>query len=233
MSNRTLALMVMQITALVGYTNAAGSSPENPQVIDLPVKFIGFDGKEVRPDMRPYHLSLQWALVPGGFHGDRTLQNLDTQYIGGQTSIRLDLTHLAEKFAPKAAPTTPSEEAGLEVTPTEAHLARAIPGMWFRISHNIKMKSGFYDADTRETLLLVYFDRPCHMSGIDTTRQSIPLESPPKVDVGVDAPGWVWIVIKKTGPSTYTELRAPSPHPVLLMAPYDRDLYRKYQEGSN
>ena len=73
--------------------------------------------------------------------------------------------------------------------------------------------------------------RPCHVTGTDTGNTA--LESATQLDVQVDAPGWVWVEVRKTGPSTYVENRVPSPHPVLLITPTHLALFRRAQEGTH
>lgn len=236
MNYRAMVLIVLQLTALVGYATTAGNSqPANRQIIDLQVRIIGFNGKELHagPGIRRSDLYLKFALLPGNLHTERFLPFLDeTLYLEDRSPIPLDLGHLAERLAPKATSASETGSPEFAVTPKETRFARLLPGISFTTSQNVKMKEGFYDADTRDTLMLVYFDRPCHVSGVDTGSQPKPIDSPPRIDIEVDAPGWVWIETKKTGQSTYVEVRAPSPHPVLLITPNDGDLYLKYQEGA-
>ena len=188
------------------------------------------------PSMRPAHLSLGLAIAPGGFYGTHSLSYFDTPYIGGQTSIPLNLGRMTQRFEREATPELEAGMPGVEVTPKETRLARLMAGLWFRTDIHVKLKEGFYDANSRNTLLLMYFDRPCHLSGTDNGKDGklpIPGDTPPKVDIDVDVPGWTWIEIKKMSDSTYTEVRAIAPQPVLLITPHDDELYRKYREGTH
>ena len=96
-------------------------------------------------------------------------------------------------------------------------MARLLPGLSFPAGQDLQLIEGFYDADTRNTLLLTYFDPPCHVTGTDTGPYYPSLESPPQVDIQVDAPGWVWVEIRKTGPSAYVEGRVPGITPSGVM----------------
>ena len=221
MCGRLLVLIVMQLPTLVGYAGTADNlPPSGDRIINLPVKFLGFDGKELLPSMRPNHLSLDLYSIPGKLRGD-THQQFESVYLGGQTSIALKLDRVAEKIAPQIAPRDETAWPELEVTPTETRFARVVPGIWFRTTKNIQMKVMFYDADTKDVLTLVYFDRPCHVRGTD--------RSPTPKEIDVEAAGWTWIETKSTGPSTFVDVRAASPRPVLLIAPIAG--YQKYLDG--
>ena len=223
MCGRVLVLMVMLLTTPVGYASTADNPPpSDDRIINLPVKFLGFDGKELLPSMRPNHLSLDLYSIPGKFSGD-THQQLESVYLGGQTSIVLKLDRLAGKIGPQIAPVDPTAWPELEISPAETRFDRIVPGIWFRTTKNIQMKVMFYDADTKDVLTLVYFDRPCRVRGTD--------RSPTPKEIDVEAAGWTWVETKSTGPSTFVDVRAASPHPVLLIAPIAG--YQKYLDGLN
>ncbi len=171
------------------------------------------------------------AVIPGSFHAKGLRPYIASRSIGYDTSIPLDLGHLTKKFAPEAMPTTETAAPGFEVTPKETRLARLLPGLEFTSKKAMQLTEGFYDADTRNTLFLVYFDRPCHVTGTD--RQNTSLESPPQLDIQVEAPGWVWVETRKTGPTTYVENSVPAPHPILLITPHDEALFRRIQAGTD
>lgn len=230
--NSALILVAIQLAALVENTSlAANSQPSaSRQIVDLPIRLIWTGGKELPPTARPFHLYLALFPIPG-FHAKDTIQHFETISIGHDTSVSLDLGHLTEKVVHKARPANETDEPGFEVEPRETRIVRLAPGLWFPAGQTVRIKGGIYDADTRNTLLLAYFDRPSHVTGTDTAYT--PLESPPRVDIQVDAPGWVWIELRKTGPATYIEDRVPSPHPVLLITPPDEAVYRRAQEGAN
>jgi hypothetical protein len=136
MCGRVLVLMVMQLTTLVGYASTADNPPpSDDRIINLPVKFLGFDGKELLPSMRPNHLSLDLYSIPGKFSGD-THQQFESVY-----------------------------------------------------------------------------------------------RSATQKDIEVEGAGWTWVQTKSTGPSTFVDVRAASPHPVLLIAPIAG--YQKYLDGLN
>ncbi len=228
-----VALVAIQLMPRVGHTSPAGNpqASADHQVVDLAVEFIWTGGKELRPALRPTQLSLAMGVAPGGFHIKKRFLYIATRPIGHDTSIPWDLGRLTWMFAGKATPVTETAAPGFEVIPKETRLARLIPGLDFPAAHLYKFMVGLYDADTRNTLQLVYFDRPCHVTGTDTGNTA--LESAPQLDVQVDAPGWVWVEVRKTGPSTYVEDRVPSPHPVLLITPADLALFRRAQEGTH
>ena len=222
--NKTLVLGAMQLLAFSAPTIAADS-----QVIDIPVEFIWTDGKPLPPPMRPAHMYLGVGLAPGDFYVKGSLRWLDNLFLGHNTSVPLNLDRLAKTVGSKAA--EGAVPADFEATPHETRFGRVVAGPNFNSSDSVSFRVGFYDADTRDALMLVYFDRPCHLSGVDRRQPYIPIDSPPRVDVQVDAPGWVWIAVHKTGESTYTEVRVPAPHPVFLITPTRDDLYKKYQQG--
>jgi hypothetical protein len=232
--NNVLILGVMQLWVWSAPAIAIGDSQTGTadrQIIDIPVEFIWTNGKPLPPPMRPAHLYLGLGLAPGKIHSEHAVPWFENVFLGHNTSVSLDLDRLARTVARRVVQETVPPE--MEVIPRETRIGRVFPGPNFNSSQSVEFRIGLYDADTRDALLLVYFDRPCHLSGLDRHQEYTLIDSPPRVDVQVDAPGWAWIAVHKTGESTYTEVRAPAPHPVLLITPNSRDLYLKYQEGTS
>jgi hypothetical protein len=79
----------------------------------------------------------------------------------------------------------------------------------------------FIDSQTGSTLILVYFDRPCRLSGtvatkIPSTREKYAVD----YDVSLDSAGWVWLTEKGVESRHFVATRAIRPYPLLIIGPF-------------
>lgn len=114
-------------------------------------------------------------------------------------TMTLPLKELEQKIRPIASPATPqSLEAGLVVQPEDTRLARV--GTFFadKEQERYVFGAGFVDENTGDFLVLVYFDRPCTLSGTVTGQ-----ELPTHYQVQVPAAGLHWLRTRKIDGTRY------------------------------
>jgi hypothetical protein len=112
---------------------------------------------------------------------------------------------------------TPGVTSTLTVDPVDTHFARVAHQMNYQSAPRVPGASRIVDSGSKENLYLVYFDRPCHLTGNVSYGGAEPGSR--DFDVTIEKAGLNWLAATKKGPGDYSIIRhAPSPvRPVFVI----------------
>jgi hypothetical protein len=215
------ALMITGLTACatssggvgnppVSNANAAATAeaPSPKQSFQIPVTVLNAHSNEVPTDARPSDLTFLVGVISGHINGSPG-PHVRGLAIGHAPSLRLDLASL-KPLSVDAATIGHSMSSSVKISPGETRFARLSTTAWSKKKPSNAFVR-FADSETREGLLLVYFDRPCRLTGRDATQDVA------DYDFAVDSAGWPWLAVRPVGPKHYSITRATNPHPTLVI----------------
>jgi hypothetical protein len=154
-------------------------------------RFINIKGDPISVDNRPTDSSLALGVIAGAIGGTPS-QTLQVVRIAKMSTIEIDAGAFNAAIIKQAATmSTHFSDSGLRIEPVDTRFARASTLLNYSGVLHGDLSVGFVDPDSKNSLTLVYFDRPCRLTGVITTgNEKLPL----KYDVTVDKPGLNWLV---------------------------------------
>ena len=168
------------------------------------VEYIDDRNQVIDAQYQPGHLLLVFPYIPGQIFGTPGSDLLFTERLtpGGTLHLELEsaLPGLQEGAATLRA-TADSE--GLSVKPARTRLARIGTFPFDAKTLEPLGEGGFIDGRTREHMILVYFDRPCVLSGTLNVDQEVYVH-----DIVIPAAGFHFLRIQQTGAGRYVLSRA-------------------------
>lgn len=160
----------------------------------IEIRFEDKNGDRVSVGNRPTDSSLVLGAIAGSIGGNAS-QTLQVVRIGTLPSVQINLNALETAAAENAKPQVASfVQTGLHIDPVDTRFLRvstllASPGDSY---------VGFIDPESKNELLLMYFDRPCRVTGVaagEVDGEMLTLT----YDVTVKTAGLVWIVRSSSG----------------------------------
>jgi hypothetical protein len=123
-------------------------------------------GSTLCADSRPAGATVWLGAVPGAIFGG-ALDPLMTEPITSTPSLELDLGELHDIVAKQSAVLTGAASAsGWKVVPSDTRIIRVATNLNHMESHRHLPNTAFIDLQSGNLLMLVYFDRPCQLSGV-------------------------------------------------------------------
>jgi len=193
------------------------SPKSESDLVLVEAKFIDIKGDPVSVDNRPANLSLTLGIIPGAIAGkpSRTLQVVR---IAKLSEIQINLGTFEAAIIKQAAPMTAAfADSGLRIDPVDTRFARAstllnysgvLPGDLF---------VEFADQESKNPLTLVYFDRPCRLTGAKTIANTGSEMLTLVYDVTVEKPGLNWLVRSPKGSNGFVVRTATEPTRKMLV----------------
>jgi hypothetical protein len=187
-----LEALIASFTIVVAGCATPGTSP-NPESkpILLEAKVVNTFGDSVMSENRRADPTLALGAVPGDIRGGprRTLQfvHIDTPMIAINADalsakVQDELSRETDEFL----------ISGLSVEPADTRFARISVALMKKGSPTYGMATGFINADSYDPMTLVYFDRPCRVTGVISGDNGGP--SPITYDADVKKAGLTWLV---------------------------------------
>jgi hypothetical protein len=190
------------------------------QSIDVPIRFVDVSGYAISAKDRPVNATAMLGVIPGGVFGAPHYP-LQTERLGKILTLPINLSDLLVTLNEQSATlTNDAETAGWRIDPTETRFARVAT----TISHEgtSSLMIGFVDSASKSNLLLVFFDRPCRLTGTVLVHPREGQTTTFVVDVTVEQAGLNWL--KMTGNSQghdlITNTQVPS-KPLFVVAPVE------------
>src|SRR4029077_10805246 len=182
---------VVVIAELAGFGLSVCEAQQRGEPVAIPVASYNETGDKLPQDAIPRDLALTLGAIPGKFGGTGG-KNFASLRIGREESVRLNLDELSVKVSSQAAELDASPS--LQIRPQGARFARVATGVWFAAKRPVTLSVGFIDSETGHSLTLLYFDRPCRLSG--TVFVATPGREPltDDYDIDVESAGFVWMV---------------------------------------
>ena len=202
--------------AILGIALASCAVQGQPRTatIWISVQFKDQAAQVIESRYTPEDASFQLGAIPGAIWGNFG-KTLETYKIGKRVGFDFNVDAFVNAFSVTAATiTAKASKAGLMIDPIDARFSRASTLVDYRGAGRVALFIGFVDSRKGQPLTLMYFDRPCHVSGtlVDNSKKQV------HYDVLVKNPGLVWLAqSKEVGSESFVELADPSVSPILVI----------------
>jgi hypothetical protein len=193
--------------------------PESKPIL-LEAKVVNTFGDSVMSENRRADPTLALGAIPGDIRGGprRTLQFV---HMSGTPTIAINADALSAKVQEELSRETDEFLiSGLSVEPADTRFARISVALMKKGSPTYGMATGFINADSYDPMTLVYFDRPCRVTGTTFGDNGAP--SPITYDADVKKAGLTWLVAiqQESGGEIVLVANASSPK-MFVAAPAD------------
>jgi len=161
----------------------------------LPVKLVDSEVHEVSIQ-DPMHGDALLGSIPGTIFGDPQAPFVRVA-INADQSLSIDLNRLQELGKQATRINSYAVQFGWKIDPIETRFSRVSTTFDYISSPSEVKKVGFLDLAANEVLLLVFFDRPCHLTGTINLPPGRSDFTQYLFDVTVDRAGFSWLAIHK------------------------------------
>ena len=226
--NLYCGILVTSVAALTNGCATANRLAAEADSINVSVKFVDANGDTLPIAERPSNPSLRLGAIGGTTAGwpNKTLQ---TDPITKQSIVQIDLNSLEAAIEQQAKTMTTEAARYLQVVPADTKFARVSTLLDWRGPPAGTLSVAFLDPnDSKNSLGLVFFDRPCRMTGTTTSKSGE--KRTLVVDLTITKPGLTWIVVAPDGTDGSVMSVAPGTmRPLLVIAPPENVKHGSFQ----
>jgi hypothetical protein len=154
---------------------------------------------------------LLFPYIVGDLYGSPTTGDFVRPMSGSGGALVLDLNRTSGALERELGPTDFSL-GFLKISPPEARIARLAPLALERHGIDPVGSAEWRDARSRDTLMLIYFDRPARITG-GIARNGATL----RYDITAPKAGYVWVAARETAPREMLFTSVPRPPRLLLI----------------
>jgi hypothetical protein len=169
----------------------SGCHPAQPDraawVIRSKLVFLSEDLATERAPLPPAQFRLFFPYVAGDIYGSPTTGDFINPVVGADYRFQIDLNRSHAALLASLEPTQLSLSQ-LRIEPAGARIARLAPMVLQADGIERVGRANWIDADTRRTLLLLYFDRPARITG-----RLVGGGKPIRYSIHAAAEGYVWV----------------------------------------
>jgi hypothetical protein len=235
MINQTLgklsAFNFISVTLIAALTDGCATSNRltvDPNAINVPVKFVDANGDTLPMAKRPSNPSLQLGAIGGATAGSPN-KTLQADPITKQSTVLIDLNSFEAAVKQQAKTMTTDAAIYLQVVPADTRFARVSTLLNWSGPPASSLSVAFLDPnDSKNSLGLVFFDRPCRMTGTATSKSGE--KRTLVVDLTITKPGLTWIVVAPDGTGRSVMSVAPGTmRPLLVIAPPENVKHGSFQ----
>jgi hypothetical protein len=192
----TLVLLAIALVSLGCATVGRFSDAATGQ-ITVPVRFEDSLGNTLSVDGRPGNGTVWLGAIPGQIFGSPRTP-LHTESINTSQAFTLDLDRLRGVSAQESGRiNNVASDSGWKVVPTNTRILRVATDIGHDAHNSYQVNTRFADLGSTNVLILVYFDRPCQLTG------TIPVHAagqPPQtytVNVTAENGGLHWLEVSR------------------------------------
>jgi hypothetical protein len=177
-------------TVLVCLLAACGrdSAHHEDWVIRSKVVFLSPDLRKDREAPPVSEMRLWFPYVSGDFYGPPTTGSFYDVRLQPDGSFELDLNKPHGNVVKSLGRTAFASMPALAIAPPEARIARLLPFVMQADGIEPLGQADWIDADTKQRLMLVYFDRKARIAGSQQSEDRTLI-----YDVWTTEPGYVWV----------------------------------------
>jgi hypothetical protein len=188
--------------------------------IAVPIRFVDVGGNAISARDRPMNATAMLGVIPGGVFGapDYSLQ---TERLGKIPALPINLSDLQVALNEQSSTLTKdAETAGWKIDPADTRLARVATTITHEGTSGLMV--GFVDSASKGNLLLVFFDRPCRVTGTVLVQPREDQTTTFVIDVDIEQAGLNWLKITgdSQGHDVITNTQAPLT-PLFVVAPVE------------
>jgi hypothetical protein len=181
--------IVALLIGLTGCTTVGQFSGAASGRITIPVTYQDSSGNTLAVEDRPAGATVWLGAMPGAIFGGAR-DRLKTEPVTSAPAFELDLRELRDIAEKQSATLTPAASAsGWKIAPADTRLIRVATNLNYEAPHRQLPMTKFVDLQSDRLLMLVYFDRPCQLTGAIAERAG----SHDEVDVTVGEAGLHWL----------------------------------------
>jgi hypothetical protein len=213
-----LAAITLLAVSVSGCSSPPPAADKQSEIMIVPVKFGDVGGDTIGPQERPVKAFVTFGAISGTMLGSAPGPKLAVPIDAGP-ALSINLSELQEYMRQHSATmtATPGLTSTLTIDPIDTGFARVAHFVRYESAPRAPGPSRFVDSGSKDNLLLVYFDRPCHLTGTLTYGGAEPGSR--EYDVVIEHAGLNWLAATKKGPDDYSVVRhAPLPvRPVFVI----------------
>lgn len=200
-----IKLLLIPVVALLVACASSQSMQNNETTtgvsrIEASVEYVGPGNIKLHREQYPQDVLLVFPYVAGGIFGDAGSAVMFAEKIDESMRFALELDDKIAEIESKSTPLTDEwKNRGLKVTPENTLLARVGTFPYSIKTRQLIGAGGFIDPLSRNTLVLIYVDRACVISGkvtLDNERFSHDIILPGK--------GFHWVQVKRDSHNSYS-----------------------------
>jgi hypothetical protein len=174
-------------------------SYEPIRAIHANIEYVGPDNEPVPSTFYPKEIVLLFPYIPGEIFGHPTTKPLYEKKISSELTFTIDLERgLKEVNENSLLLKNNRQTSGLSILPKNTRLSRIGTLAVDIHTHRDLGGGGFIDPVSRDNLILIYVDRPCHFTGRVDIERDIFMH-----DIKFDSPGFHWIRVHRMGDAKY------------------------------
>jgi hypothetical protein len=191
--------IVASLAAVTIFTIGCSGTARFPDAgtgsIVIPVQFVDKSGASISPNERPKSLEARFGAVPGSIFGT-PIAPFEPQHVDRAGSLAINLSEFGSVYG-KMAETIHHDKltSGLTIVPADTRFARLGTLIKYESAPRPPSMSGFVDSGSKKALLLVYFDKPCRLTGTILTPPREGETTHHEFDVTIDRAGLNWLVV--------------------------------------
>ena len=178
----------------------------------VPLRFVDVSGNDILPNDRPAKSTALFAPISGAIFGKvhGPIQPIATGILP-IVSINLDVVSIdlgkfrASYGQQSATITADALASGWKIAPADTRFARVGVSIDYEGPRRDLRQTRFVDSSSKNILLLVFFDRPCRLTG--TVLPSARDATKYIVDVIIDKAGLNWLEFSTNGAPNYVVIR--------------------------
>ena len=211
-------IMLVVATITSGCISPRRASNVAPEVIDVPVRFIGVSGSAMPEDERPDKWVAVLGVVPGGIFGAARFRPPPEEAYGNASTVPINLSEIQIGLSRQSATISSAAAAGWKIEPAETRFTRLATTIVSSDTDRGPFLIGFRDSVSKKSLVLVFFDRPCRLTGTAENQGPSGEIVENRIDVTVKKAGLNWLEATEKGTTTYiTNATAVAPSKLIFV----------------
>ena len=210
-----LLFVVIAVASTLAGCGQRESESHRGWVLHSRIEFFSSDLQVAREPLPHESFRLFFPFIAGDLYGPATTGDFIHPTVNPDYSFEIDFGRVQQDLARSLQPTEFSLDY-LKIDPPDARIARLAPLALQPDGIEQVAVTDWINADTRERLMLVYFDRPSRITGA-LVRDDYTI----RYNVRATAPGYLWIARRQTddGEQMYTEVEKPESVVLALTPP--------------
>ena len=209
MKTITLAVIFIFLAGCSTIPPTADLSDDRPvRELSLTIEYVDTNNDPVAPEYHPDNVVLVFPHIPGEIFGSPSGDPILITPVSVGDRVVLDLAKAKQALAGELAPLKPGPNTeGLAITPADVQFTRV--GTFPHHARTFENIGGgsFTDPVSRKSMILMYFDRPCTLTGAVAADGSVFHHA-----INIPQPGFHWIGFDKPRKNEYRLTRvAPVP----------------------
>ncbi len=189
---------------------ADAPSPGDIRAVKFRAVYFDKDQNRIGGEFLPETILFKIRLIPGSTFGEVTAPPITSIPVRIGETATLDLEAIRREVERSAAALTrEASSGGLSIVPSETRIARL--GTFAYGAESARGMASGFRTERGERLYVVYFDRPCALTGVRHERGTTAT-----YDVKVSISGFNWLKVAQETPTSIRITLLASPAPVVL-----------------